>query len=67
MEKQTLRFPSFTQLSSFVKQLNCGYLINTNALTITAKLRDSDVQLALLQFSAALVMTNEKVYSYDAF
>ena len=67
MEKQTLRFPSFNQLSSFVKQLNGGYLINTNALTITAKLQASQVQLAVLQFNASLIETNEKVYSYDAY
>ena len=67
MEKQTLRFPSFAHLSSFVKQLNCGYLINTNALTITAKLPEPQVQNALLHFSAALIETNEKVYSYDGY
>ena len=67
MEKQTLRFPSFTQLSSFVKQLNCGYLINTNTLTITAKIPDLQVQQALHHYSASLVETNEKVFSYDSY
>ena len=65
MEKQTLRFASLTDLSAFVRQVTYGYLINTNNLTVTAKLPEEQVQLALTLYNAAMIDTNEKVFSYD--
>lgn len=65
MQKLSLKFPSFQQLSSFAKLLNGGYLINTNTLTITAPLAEFQANLAIELYGATLIETNERVYSYD--
>jgi hypothetical protein len=65
MKKQTLKFRSFAELSSFVKSLSIGYLINTNTLTVTALFSESLIQLATLCHHATLIETTERVYSYD--
>lgn len=65
MKKLTLKFSSFQELSTFMKQLTGGYLINTNTLTITSNFLAFQVQHATEQYGACLIDTNEKVYSYD--
>ncbi|HEX8314924.1 MAG TPA: hypothetical protein VF610_00160 [Segetibacter sp.] len=65
MQKLSLKFSSFQELSSFARQLNGGYLINTSTLTITATLPDFQANLAIELYGATLIETNERVYSYD--
>jgi hypothetical protein len=67
MKKQTLRFASLTDLSAFVREVDNGYLVNTNNLTVTAKIPEDQVQLALTSYNAIPIVTNEKVFSYDPF
>lgn len=65
MEKLTLKFSTLKDLTSFAKHLNCGYLINTKNLTLTGKVPELQVNVALDMHNAALIETNEKVFSYD--
>ena len=65
MQKQTLKFPSFKELTSFLKTLHSGYLVNTNTLTVTAPFLDFDIQKAKENYAGVLIDTTEKVYSYD--
>ena len=65
MKKQTLKFRSFPELSSFVKSLTTGYLINTNTLTVTAVFAEATIQIAMHRYYALLIETTERVYSYD--
>lgn len=65
MKKVTLHFHSLCQLTAFSKGLACGYLLNTNNLTITGKIPPLQVNLAIEFYNAAVIETTEKVYSYD--
>jgi hypothetical protein len=65
MQKLTLKFPSFSHMATFAKQLNGGYLINTSLLTITAAFPEFQMNLAIEWYGAELIETNERVYSYD--
>ena len=65
MQKQTLVFTSIGELSSFVKPLHFGYLINTNNLTITARFDDPSIEQAIANFNAKLIETSDQVFCYD--
>ena len=65
MQKLSLKFPSFQELSLFARQLNGGYLINTSTLTITTTLPAFQANLAIELYGAEMIETNERVYSYD--
>jgi hypothetical protein len=65
MEKQTLKFSTLSELTGFSKSLKVGFLINTKNLTLTSKLSDLQINVALEMYNACRIETNEKVYSYD--
>ncbi len=65
MKKQTLHFHSLAEAIRFSKQLSEGYLLNTSNLTITAKLSEEEISVALKVFDAKIIKTTEKVYSYQ--
>ena len=65
MEKQTLKFLSLRELSTFVKPLLVGYFINTNTFTITARFPDQQIKQSIYKFNARLIETNESIYGYD--
>ncbi len=66
MEKRTLKFSSLIEMARFSKLLSVGYLMNTNNFTLTGKLSDADIRLALHKHHAALIETTDKVYSYES-
>ena len=43
-----------------------GYLVNTNNFTITARIPEVHVMLAVEYFHAMIIETSEKVYSYES-
>lgn len=65
MEKRTLKFSTLSNLTGFSKSLKGGFLINTKNLTLTAKLSELQINVAIELFNAAPIETNEKVFSYD--
>ena len=65
MEKRTLKFTSLSNLTGFSKSLKSGFLINTKNLTLTAKLSELQINVAIELFNAVQIETNEKVFSYD--
>ena len=65
MKKRTLRFPSLVELCAFTRQVDNGYLINTNNLTITAHFPEDQLLMATTAYNAIVIDTNEKVFSYD--
>ena len=65
MEKQTLKFSTLKDLTDFTKLLNGGYLINTKNLTLTSKIPEIQLNLALELYNAVQIETTEKVFSYD--
>jgi hypothetical protein len=65
MEKRTLKFDCLIHMALFSKQLTSGYLMNTNNFTLTGKFSDTDIDLAIKKYKAALVETTEKVFSYE--
>ncbi len=64
MQRVTLKFPELSELSSYAKVLSVGYLINTCNLTLTGKLKEEEVQLAVFRYKAVLIDTTDKVFSY---
>ena len=64
MQKQTLQFPPIEILAAFARQLEAGYLINTNRLTLTGDFEETDIEKAQEKFEASLIETNEKTYQY---
>lgn len=64
MEKRTLQFQTLIDVARFSKMVSCGYLINTNKLTLTGKFSDQEVAAAEQQFQAKPVETTELVYAY---
>ncbi len=64
MQKQTLQFPSIESLAAFARNVNAGYLINTNKLTLTGGFLDNDIEMAQNMYDASLVETNEKTFQY---
>ena len=57
MSKQTLQFRSLFELAAFARQLNSGYVINTQALTLTGVFSEADIQQAVANYN---VLTPEK-------
>ena len=66
MKNLTLRFPSLESMEAFARQLNAGYSVNKNTLTITAKLLDSQLIFAARIFGAQPVNTTTAVGSTAA-
>lgn len=66
MEKRTLKFDCLINMAIFSKQVSTGYLMNTNNFTLTGKFSDSDVDLAVSKYSAAVIDTTDKVFSYES-
>ena len=66
MEKRTLKFDCLINMAIFSRQLNQGYLMNTNNFTLTGKFSELEIDLALRQYNAAVVETTEKVFGYEA-
>lgn len=64
MQKQTLQFPDIENLAAFVRQLEVGYLINTNKLTLTGDFPREDMVLAQNKYGAEPVETTEKTFQY---
>lgn len=65
MKKRTLQFGTLKELTVFSKTLSGGFLLNTNNLTLTARISDLQAAVAQEMHNAVLIETNEKVYSYD--
>lgn len=65
MNKLTLQFKSLSELAAFSKNLMGGYLVNTNNFTVTARMPEVHVILAVEFFNAILIETSDKVYSYE--
>ena len=66
MEKQTLKFDCLINMAIFSKQLTTGYLMNTNNFTLTGKFSETDVDLAISKYKAAVIDTTDKVFSYES-
>jgi hypothetical protein len=64
MEKRTLKFQCLVDMARFSKVVSVGYLMNTNNFTLTGRFTESDIELAIQQYSASVIETTEKVYSY---
>ena len=65
MKKVTIQFNSLSDIATFTRKLNTGYLLNTCNNTITATLSDIDIEQAIILFKANTIETTEKVYSYQ--
>ena len=65
MEKRTLKFDCLINMAIFAKDVNAGYLMNTNNFTLTGRFSNADVELAMEKYNACLIETTEKVFSYD--
>lgn len=66
MEKQTLKFDCLINMAIFSRQLNTGYLMNTNNFTLTGKFTETDIDLATKNYQASLIETTDKVFSYGS-
>lgn len=66
MEKRTLKFDCLINMALFSKQLSVGYLMNTNNFTLTGKLSDADIDLAIKKYGAAVIDTTDKVFTYES-
>ncbi len=64
MEKRTLKFDNLVDLARFSKILATGYLMNTNNFTLTGKFSDSEVRTAISMYSAQVIETTDKVFTY---
>jgi len=53
-------------MAIFSKQLASGYLMNTNNFTLTGKLSEEDIDLALKKYGASVIETTDKVFSYES-
>ena len=65
MEKRTLRFECLIDMALFSKTIAAGYLLNTNNLTLTGKLTDAEIELAISSYNAEQIQTTDKVFSYE--
>jgi hypothetical protein len=66
MEKRTLKFDCLINMAIFSKHLISGYLMNTNNFTLTGKFSESDIDLAVKKYRAAVIETTDKVFTYEA-
>jgi hypothetical protein len=66
MEKRTLKFECLINMAIFSKQVTIGYLMNTNNFTLTGKFSDAEMELAIEKYSASVIDTTEKVFSYES-
>ncbi len=57
MKKLTLQFDTLTELTTFLKGISGGYVLNTNNLTLTAKLPDLQLGIALELYNAVVLET----------
>ncbi len=64
MEKQTLKFDCLINMARFAKSLQSGYLMNTNKFTVTGRFTTEEVERGQRQYSAELIATTEKIYTY---
>jgi hypothetical protein len=64
MQKLTLKFLTLADMAKCAKLFTSGYLMNTNNFTLTGRFIRSEIELALDNFNASILETNEKVYSY---
>ena len=65
MEKRTLKFNCLIDMALFSKQVKTGYLMNTNNFTLTGKFSETEIDLAKSKFTASVIETTEKVFSYE--
>ena len=66
MQKQTLKFDCLINMAIFSRQLNSGFLMNTNNFTVTAKFSDEEIELANKKYNAAVIETTDKVFGYES-
>jgi hypothetical protein len=66
MEKRTLKFDCLINMAIFSKQLTAGYLMNTNNFTLTGKFSETDIDLAVKNYRAAVIETTDKIFSYES-
>jgi hypothetical protein len=66
MEKRTLKFDCLINMAIFSKQLATGYLMNTNNFTLTGRFSETDMDLAIRKYRAAVIETTEKVFRYES-
>lgn len=52
MRKQTLQFRTLLELAAYARQLNSGYVINTQALTLTGRFSNAETEQAQKQYNA---------------
>ena len=64
MQKLTLKFLSLADMAKYAKLFTSGYLMNTNNFTLTGRFVRSEIEIALDNFNASVLETNEKVYTY---
>ncbi len=65
MQKLSMCFVSLHEISSFSKDLNVGFLLNTANLTLTGRLPAEAIKRAINDYRATLIETTDEVYSYD--
>ena len=65
MDKRTLKFDCLINMALFARQVNAGYLMNTNNFTLTGKFSDQEVEVALDKYNAHIIDTTDKVFSYE--
>ena len=53
-------------MAIFSKQLTAGYLMNTNNFTLTGKFSETDINLAVKNYRAAVIETTDKIFSYES-
>ena len=66
MQKRTLKFDCLINMALFSRQVNSGYLMNTNNFTLTAKFSDEEIDLANKKYKAAVIETTDKVFGYES-
>ena len=62
MKKITLQFDTLIELTNFSKGLYGGYVLNTNTLTLAAKLHEVQLGIAL-ELHGAIVLETTEIYS----
>ena len=65
MNRRTLQFQNLFDIAVFSKLTASGYLMNTNKFTLTVKFSDDEVEMALRNFNARVIETNDLVYAYQ--
>lgn len=66
MQKRTLKFDCLINMAIFSRQLNSGYLMNTNNFTLTGKFSDEEIELANEKYNAGVIETTDKVFGYES-